>query len=266
MMLDRLMAREGPHTLTRPSLLRLLDELEPRVMQSGGTALLRSGEPPDSGWRWLPGAASASGTGLALIQTESCQVAVVPPFPVTAATPGVNGPLARLRDLLQRKRLVAVVLLRLGAYAVGVLNDGQLVLSKTGTRYVHGRHRAGGQSQRRFQRNREKWIRELFDEACGVCRSRLAPYAGELRHLAIGGDQHVLGQFLKRCEWLEPLAECLLSARVPVRRPGLTALQRAGRSVWSSQVYVRCRQGDPAVNGMPGGPAGISSDSCLDPP
>ena len=240
-MLDRLIHAGGAHTLTRGSLLRLADEIEAALLCDGEIAFLLPGDAADAGWEWLPDAARGSETGLALVRTESFEIVVAPPFPMErpSGREAPEGPLAPLRQLLLRRRLVAVVLLRLGAYAVGILHDGHLVLSKTGTRYVRGRHRAGGQSQRRFERNREKWVRELFDEVCEVCRSRMGPYIGELQHLAIGGDPHVLGQFLKRCEWLAPLADRLLPSRLPVRRPGLAALGRAGQAVWSSRVYVR---------------------------
>ena len=230
----------GAHTLIRGALLRLIDQVEADLSCSGEAAFLHPGDAPADGWDWLPRAARDGQRHLVLIRDKTLEIAVMPPFPLE--TPGcgaLTGPLGPLRDLLLRKRLIAVVLLRLGAYAVGVLNDGHLVLSKTGNRYVHGRHRAGGQSQRRFERNREKWMRELFDEVCEVCRSRLGPYAGEVQHLAIGGDRHVLGRFLKRCEWIAPLAGRRLPSRVPVRRPGLAALKRAGEAVWSSRVYVR---------------------------
>ena len=235
-----LLLPDGAHTLTRRSLLRLLAGIEDEFQCGGDVAFLAAGDVPDCGWEWLPDAARRSKTGLALVRGRTFEVAIAPPFPMDLAPDREkqDGPLGPLRDLLVRERSVAVVLLRLGAYAVGILRDGRLVLSKTGTRYVHGRHRAGGQSQRRFERNREKWVRELFDEVCDVCRSRLGPHTGELQHLALGGDGHVLGQFLKRCEWLAPLAGRLLPVPVPVRRPGLAALRRAGEAVWSSRVYV----------------------------
>ena len=226
--------------LTRRSLLRLLDQLEAGLSGGGEAALLLPGEAPGERWTWLPDAARASETGLLLVRSESFEIAVAPPFQLELPSKHAPGdPLGSLRDLLLRKRLIAVVLLRLGAYAVGILCDGRLVLSKTGTRYVRGRHRAGGQSQRRFERNREKWVRELFDEVCDVCSSRLGPYAADLEHLALGGDRHVLAQFLARCEWLARLEDRLLPSRVPVRRPGLAGLRRAGEAVWSSRVYVR---------------------------
>ena len=237
-----LLLTDGAHTLTRRSLLRLLAGIEDGLQDGGDVAFLAAGDVPGSGWEWLPGAARRSKTGLALVRSRTFAVAVAPPFPLDRASdrPRPGGPLGPLRDHLVRERSVAVVLLRLGAYAVGILRDGRLILSKTGTRYVRGRHRAGGQSQRRFERNREKWVRELFDEVCDVCRSRLGPHTGQLQYLAIGGDTHVLGQILKLCEWLAPIAGTLLPTLVPVSRPGLAALRRAGGAVWSSRVYIRC--------------------------
>ncbi|HEX6467577.1 MAG TPA: Vms1/Ankzf1 family peptidyl-tRNA hydrolase, partial [Streptosporangiaceae bacterium] len=45
-------------------------------------------------------------------------------------------------------RLVGVFLVRLGGYAVGAFDGERLVISKTGSRPVHGRSSAGGWSQR----------------------------------------------------------------------------------------------------------------------
>ena len=69
-----------------------------------------------------------------------------------------------LVELLERKRCVGVFLLRLGGFSVGLLRDGYVVDSKTDRRFVKNRHRKGGQSQRRFERIREKQIHELFGE------------------------------------------------------------------------------------------------------
>ena len=48
------------------------------------------------------------------------------------------------------------------AYSMGLDTSNVEKFWKRGARYVKGRHKAGGQSQRRFERNREKWIEELY--------------------------------------------------------------------------------------------------------
>ena len=52
-------------------------------------------------------------------------------------------------------RRVGVLLVRLGGYAAGVFEGTTLVSSKVGSRQVHGRSAAGGQSQQRFARRRD---------------------------------------------------------------------------------------------------------------
>ncbi|HWH29889.1 MAG TPA: Vms1/Ankzf1 family peptidyl-tRNA hydrolase, partial [Mycobacteriales bacterium] len=49
-------------------------------------------------------------------------------------------------------RRVGVLLVRLGGFACGVFTGDDLVASKVGSRPVHGRSAAGGQSQQRFAR------------------------------------------------------------------------------------------------------------------
>jgi hypothetical protein len=64
-------------------------------------------------------------------------------------------------------RAVGVLLVRLGGYAAGVFTGYPPALAdaKTGSRLVHGRSAAGGWSQHRFARRREKQANEALDAA-----------------------------------------------------------------------------------------------------
>ena len=64
-------------------------------------------------------------------------------------------------------RSVGVLLVRLGGYAAGVFTGYPPALAdaKTGSRLVHGRSAAGGWSQHRFARRREKQASEALDAA-----------------------------------------------------------------------------------------------------
>ena len=81
--------------------------------------------------------------------------------------------------MLDTEYVLGIVLLRLGRYAIGVLRGNRLIASKTDSRYMKNRHRAGGQSQRRFERSRERLIRELYDKTCEMARTVFAPYEKE---------------------------------------------------------------------------------------
>jgi VLRF1 release factor-like protein len=68
-------------------------------------------------------------------------------------------------------RVVGVLLVRLGGYAAGVFTGSppsELAVHKTGSRLVHGRSAAGGWSQHRFARRREKQVREAVAAAASA--------------------------------------------------------------------------------------------------
>ena len=88
-------------------------------------------------------------------------------------------------------RTVGVLLVRLGGYAAGVFAGAppELVASKTGSRLVHGRSAAGGWSQHRFARRREKQAAEALDAAAGAAVRVFGAFAGDLDAVVLGGDR-----------------------------------------------------------------------------
>ena len=93
----------------------------------------------------------------------------------------------------QADRLVGVLLVRLGGYAAGVFGPRQALLaSKVGSRLVHGRSAAGGQSQQRFARRREKQSREALGAAASTAAAVFAPWEGRLDAVVLGGDRRAI--------------------------------------------------------------------------
>ena len=191
--------------------------------------------------RWLGEIETLAGeldseTGAAFFWSDTRRVLVLPPFPLVDTRCLAGCDTLSLRALLGQPRRVGVVLLRLGRYAVGVFDGERLVDSKTGQRFVKGRHSAGGQSQQRFARRREEQAREMFDKACEVVRAHFEPVEQTLDHVFLGGDRHTLGAFLKRCPYLRRLEDRTMKRILPVARPGQTALEAMPREVFKSQV------------------------------
>jgi hypothetical protein len=133
---------------------------------------------------------------------------------------------------------VGVILLRLGRFSVGVFKGELLLTSKTDARYVKGRHRAGGSSQRRFERIREKQIYELFTKACSVVADRFSPYEEDLDYILLGGERHTLMDFLKECQFLRRTRSPILKRTLHMREPKLRELERTPQEMWKSQVAV----------------------------
>jgi hypothetical protein len=62
---------------------------------------------------------------------------------------------------------------------------------------VHGRHKAGGSSQKRFARRREGQARVALQAAADVAARILLPRTGDLDALVLGGDRSALGTVLE---------------------------------------------------------------------
>ncbi len=190
----------------------------------------------DEALRLAMDAAGQTDTGLALFLGERRAIAVCPPFPlsVDARRDGMDA--APLRRLLRAEFVVGVVLLRLGRYAIGVLRGERLLASKTSARYVKNRHRAGGQAQRRFERSRERLVRELYDKTCETARTIFAPF--ELDYIMLGGEGGTLAGFAQRCRCIREFGGKALERRLAVDQPNQKALNGIAFEVYKSRVYL----------------------------
>jgi Actinobacteria/chloroflexi VLRF1 release factor len=160
-----------------------------------------------------------------------------PPLPVTA-----TGTAAELAAHAAADRTVAVLLVRLGGYAAGVFSGAQpqLVASKVGSRLVHGRSAAGGTSQHRFARRREKQAREALEAAADTAASVFAQFAGNLDALVLGGDKRAVAT-LRQDTRLRPYFDLAVDRFLTVPDPRLVVLQGTPRMFRA----VRIRLAEP---------------------
>jgi peptide subunit release factor 1 (eRF1) len=121
-------------------------------------------------------------------------------------------------------RRVGVLLVRLGGYAAGVFDGRALLSSKVGSRQVHGRSAAGGQSQQRFARRREGQARVALDAAADNAVRILLPAAATLDAVVVGGDRSAVDQVLGDRR-LEPLLPLVTGRLLDVPDPRLKVLQ-----------------------------------------
>jgi hypothetical protein len=124
----------------------------------------------------------------------------------------------------ERDRDVGVLLVRLGAHAAGVFAGTRLVDSKVARRLVHGRHRAGGSSARRFERRRGEQARASLDAAADVAARVLLPRLAALDAVVLGGDRRALDEVLADRR-LRPLAERAEGRVLEVAEPRLDVLR-----------------------------------------
>ncbi|MFC4532706.1 acVLRF1 family peptidyl-tRNA hydrolase [Sphaerisporangium dianthi] len=121
-------------------------------------------------------------------------------------------------------RVVGVLLVRLGGHAAGVFEGRRLVVSKVGSRLVHGRSAAGGWSQHRFARRREKQAGEASRAAAEVAARVLLPRADALEAVVLGGDRRAVDA-LRADRRLAPLFALEAAPFLDVPDPRLAVLQ-----------------------------------------
>jgi len=177
-----------------------------------------------------------SGTGAVLFQGEDIGYYVQPPFPVEEYASEKGYCVKPLHAILERDYLLGFILVRLGAYAVGVSRGERLVESKVGTGLVHSRHKKGGSSQGRFARHREKQMEYFFTRVCTHAREKLEPYAREMDYLVYGGARTTILSFQKQCHFLGQFSKRLLPPQLDIPEPRKAVLETALARAWSSNI------------------------------
>ena len=170
-----------------------------------------------------------------------------PPLPGPGPAGGADGgsdggaddaPAGEVADWISRivahahaERTVGVFLVRLGGYAAGVFTGpsaAHLAASKVGSRLVHGRSAAGGQSQQRFARRREKQAGEALGAAADVAAAVFGPYQDRLDAVVLGGDRRTIAG-LRDDPRLRPYVKLAVERFLTVPDPRLAVLRTAPR-------------------------------------
>jgi hypothetical protein len=183
----------------------------------------------------LPGR-SVYRNGTARLELAEETITVTPPFGVDHQGEYQQVVVEPLLAALRADHRVAVLLVRLGGYALGVFEGEQLVASKVGTRFVKGRHKKGGSSANRFRRRREEQERDLIEAAAAEAVRVLGPWRTKVGYVALGGDRTAVGRTLAErpdLDWLAPLA---LERFFDVPDPRLRVLEELPYQLYAAKV------------------------------
>jgi hypothetical protein len=161
---------------------------------------------------------------------------VLPPFATEGEASSSGWDSDPLLSLLLRDRTVGVLLLRRGGYGVAVYEGDKVVLSKVGSRYVHGRNRKGGSSSGRFARRREEQTQSLIDKTCEVVRQRLEPYEKPIHHFMLGGDRLLVQAFRERCTFFKRFTPIVMERHLDLPDPSHKMLIALPALIYTSRV------------------------------
>jgi hypothetical protein len=237
-------------TFSREKILELLVELTATPAENSATlylpphlspaklenAIKGLGESPDVSTQ-LTKIAIKSKTGAAFFWSKQRKLLIIPPFPLLEELSIDFISVEYLHKLLSHDYLIAMVLIRLGAYAISIYRGDKRLSSKVGTGLIHGRHRQGGSSARRFERHRDKQIEYFMTRVCQHARKQIEPYVKSLDYIVYGGAQTTMVLLQKQCRLLSKLGTPTLPPLLDIREPRQAVLDSALRRVWSSTVY-----------------------------
>jgi peptide subunit release factor 1 (eRF1) len=185
---------------------------------------------------------AGSSMGAAVFWSPLRTYVVLPPFPLTEEYIANGYDVEPLRSLLSQDLLIALVLVRLGAYTIGICRGTELIASKTGTGLVHARHKKGGSSQARFARHREKQIEQFLERVCGHVREHIEPHARSLDYLVYGGARTTILALRKRCPFLSQFDDSILRMLLDIPEPRKAVLEKAISIIWATDVMEWCKE------------------------
>jgi peptide subunit release factor 1 (eRF1) len=180
--------------------------------------------------------------GAVRMETDDETIVVRPPFGLAHDATYDVVRLQPLFEALAEDHVVAAVLVRLGGYAVGVLEGERLVASKVGTRFVKGRHKKGGSSANRFRRRRDEQARAAIEEAAEVAVRVLEPWRARVEFVAFGGDRAAIREVLAARPELDWLSERALDRFFTVREPRRRELERLPYDLYAAELASEARQ------------------------
>ena len=140
--------------------------------------------------RWITGFADRHGGAmqsitegsLHLMGGDASTATITPPFP------NAGQDTAEFIAAVRRIPRTAVLLIRRGGFAAAIVEGDAVISHDVGKRHVQGRTAAGGWSQQRFARRRDKQVHELVDAAVGYAARVILP-ALPVDYLCTGGDR-----------------------------------------------------------------------------
>jgi len=141
-------------------------------------------------------------------------------------------------SILNNEITVGVLFFELGSWVSGIIKYKEVLLSKRGSRYVKGKHKAGGQSQRRFERNREKWIEELNKKVYEDVKKYILPEQNNLDYFILLGEEKSLNEFVKSSNVEKAFGAKIIYRKSSLKNFNSKTIIKSSSNLWSSKIYL----------------------------
>ncbi|MFC1874954.1 Vms1/Ankzf1 family peptidyl-tRNA hydrolase [Chloroflexota bacterium] len=121
-----------------------------------------------------------------------------------------------------------------GSYGLGVFKGDKPLEYKTGTGYIHKRHRKGGRSQKRFARRTEEQKKDFLRKVANHIDERFKVY--NLERISFGGNRLLLQPLLEESPYLSSKADRIYKSLLDVRHVDRETLLKSAADISSSLV------------------------------
>ena len=104
-----------------------------------------------------------------------------------------------LEDMLEHEETIGLVIVERDQATIGVLKGSRIQVLEELEGYVPGKHHRGGQSQRRFDRQIEQFVRGFYKEVADAMNKHFLPLIekGLLKSIIVGGPGYAKQDFLE---------------------------------------------------------------------
>ena len=138
-------------------------------------------------------------------------------------------------NFIRKDKEIFIFFIELGSWIIGKIKFKEILASKRGARYVKGRHKAGGQSQRRFERNREKWIEELYKKFVLDINDFFKKNLDESDYYLAFGEEKVINDLFN---YDFKNKNKFIKRKSSLKNYNSKTLVSASTNIWSSRVYI----------------------------
>jgi len=143
-----------------------------------------------------------------------------------------------IEKILKKDLTLGLLFYELGSWVTGIIEYKKVLSSKRGSRYVKGKHKAGGQSQRRFERNREKWIESLQNKVLEDIKNFMLPEKKKIDYFICLGDIHSLNNFINNTNLKNLFGEKIIFKKSNLKNYTSKTILKAASNLWSSRIYL----------------------------
>jgi peptide chain release factor subunit 1 len=154
-----------------------------------------------------------------------------------------------LEDMLEEKDVIGIIIVERDEATLGILQGSKLEVLEEVSDYIPGKHKMGGQSQRRYDRIIEQMVSDFFKRVAERANKYFLPYLeqGRLKGLIIAGPGYAKADFLESGNLDYRLRKLVSKQLIDVAYQGIQGLKE---TVLKAEDVIETQRYRDAINAL----------------